>query len=126
MGLSPLRWTWISLHVLLSIAFFAQLTALAGFALLALAISDARGYAAALWARSRITTHQAFAFGLAVAIVFYTMAVTCLVDIGEPRQRRSTDALFVFACVLGIGLWRNARAALNRDPSSPDGDHTSA
>ena len=42
---------------------------------------------------------------LAAFLVFYTMAITCLIDIGEPRQRRPTDLLILFMGALGIHVW---------------------
>jgi len=45
-------------------------------------------------------------YGLAGMIVFYTAAVSCLIEVGDPRYRVPTDALIVFMVFLGIHLWR--------------------
>lgn len=43
-------------------------------------------------------------YALVLVILFYTCLVTCLVDVGSPRQR-SGDALLIFATFIGYRLW---------------------
>jgi len=49
---------------------------------------------------------QAFIYGFAGTIVFYTVAITCLIQVGIPRYRVPTDALIVVMLFLGTHLWR--------------------
>ncbi|MCL4849565.1 MAG: hypothetical protein KJ066_23680 [Acidobacteria bacterium] len=104
LGSPVVRWFGTGLHFLVVWCFFLQLVVLAGFA-----AADASrrlvGASAGLLAQIGVTPAQAIAFALAGVIVFYTMAVTCLVDIGEPRQRRTTDLLVLFMCWLGAWVW---------------------
>jgi len=44
------------------------------------------------------------AYLLSGVTVFYTMLITCMVDIGDPRQR-SGDALLVFMLFIGLHIW---------------------
>ena len=90
MGHRLTRWVWLGVHVLVVGLFFTQLVMLAGRPRTP-AEPDAAG-ASAL---------QTWAYVLAVTITFYTMALSCLLDIGEPRQRRPTDVLLVLAWVMG-------------------------
>ena len=45
-------------------------------------------------------------YGLAGTIVFYTAAISCLVEVGDPRYRVPTDGLIVFMLFLGTDLRR--------------------
>lgn len=96
---SALRWLWALLHLTIVGFFFLQLVVLGG-----VAIFDARAI--------RATAVQIQAYVLAAAIVFYTMILSCAIDIGEPRQRLSTDALIVFMCFLGAQIWAQSRKVL--------------
>jgi hypothetical protein len=49
---------------------------------------------------------QGLIYGLAGTIVFYTAAISCLVEVGDPRYRVPTDSLIVFMLFLGTHLWR--------------------
>ena len=49
---------------------------------------------------------QEFVYGLAGTIVAYTAAISCIVDVGDPRHRVPTDVLIVFMLFLGTDLWR--------------------
>lgn len=118
-----LRWVWVGLHGVL-VATFAMLLA----TVLAVAALRATGLISQIPRAPREALRaSAFPFLLAVSIVLYTMVLTCLADIGEPRQRRSTDALFVFATVLGTWAWRMVAEAAMSDgsarhhPDSQDG-----
>ena len=101
MNSSAMRWLWIGVHGSLVVVLAIQLMVLVAWL--------------AVWVTIRPrpirvpeglpASPAAFAYVSALVIVGYTMALSCLVDIGEPRQRRSTDAIFVFACVLGLHAW---------------------
>jgi hypothetical protein len=105
MGSSVLRWLWAALHVALVSFFFLQLTVAAGVTTFEASkrLAGTRRGAGPPWVRA--TAAQALAYLMAGGVVFYTMILTCLVDIGEPRQRRPTDVLVVFMCVLGAHVW---------------------
>ena len=48
----------------------------------------------------------ALMYALAGTIVFYTAAISCLIQDGTPRYRIPTDGLIVFMLFLGTHLWR--------------------
>jgi len=54
---------------------------------------------------ARLIHFQEFVYGLAGTIVIYNAAVTCLVQVGDPRHRLPTDALIIFMIFLGTHLW---------------------
>lgn len=101
-----LRWTWAALHLLIVLLLAVQLMAAGGVAVYR-RVFAAEG--ARIGAPFDITAAQAQAYRLAAAIVLYTMAVSCAVDIGEPRQRRPTDVLAVFMCAVGLQVWQQNR-----------------
>lgn len=107
---TPVRWLGVAVHSLVVAIAFAQLVVLAGFGLFA-ATARLAGIPRTIPAITA-TPLQASAYLHAAFIVFYTMAVTCLVDIGEPRQRRPTDALLVFLCFLGAHVWLHTLTTL--------------
>lgn len=98
-----LRWAWALLHVVLLSAFALQLVVFVGVLVFE---ATRRGFRAS---PIRATDVQAFAYVLAGSIVFYNMLLSCFVDIGETRQRRPTEVLFVFMCFLGAHIWRQSR-----------------
>lgn len=125
MDSSLLRALWWGLHLLLVCVFFGEIVVLTGAAAFA---ASAHGWS---WMRETVASTgeragQLVSYGLAAAIVFYTMLLSCAIDIGEARQRRSTDALIIFMCFLGIHLWAvlagDVRRAGVRD-EGPDGRH---
>lgn len=44
------------------------------------------------------------AYSLAAIVLFYTMIITCMFDVGHPRQRTG-DALIIFMLFLGVRIW---------------------
>jgi len=50
---------------------------------------------------------------LALVAIFYTMLVSCVVEIGTPRYRGPTDLLILFVTVLGVELWSQWRRRAN-------------
>jgi hypothetical protein len=49
---------------------------------------------------------QGFIYGLGAVIIFYTAAISCLIEVGTARYRVPTDSLIVFMIFLGTYLWR--------------------
>jgi hypothetical protein len=49
---------------------------------------------------------EAFIYGFAGVIVFYTAVISCLIEFGNARYRAPTDGLIIFMLVLGLHLWR--------------------
>lgn len=105
MSSSLLRWAWGLLHAALLIVLVVEAALLVALAALRLSERMA-GLQRRLVPPIAATPTQTLAFALAGGIVFYTMILSCVIDIGEPRQRRTTDALFVFMCFLGVYVWR--------------------
>ena len=106
MNSSLLRWSWVVLHLVILGVFFVQLTVVAGVT----ALDFGRGRALLAAANGGNQFSLAFtAYLLAGAIFLYTLLLSCFLDIGEPRQRRSTDVLIVFMCVVGGYLWARLR-----------------
>ena len=54
---------------------------------------------------TRLIDFQEFAYGLAGTIVVYTAAISCFIDVGDPRHRVPTDVIIVFMLFLGTHLW---------------------
>jgi hypothetical protein len=101
-----LRWLWVGVHGALVLLLAVQLMIVAAWVAVRLTfrrppIREHEGV------RARPAT---WAYAVGLAIIGYTMALSCFIDIGEPRQRRSTDAIFVFVCVLGLQTWSRAAA----------------
>jgi len=48
---------------------------------------------------------QSFIYSLAATIVTYSVVITCLIQVGQPRYRVPTEALIVFMLFLGAHLW---------------------
>jgi len=53
---------------------------------------------------TRSIDFQEFVYGLAGTIVFYTAAISCFIDVGDPRHRVPTDVIIVFMLFLGTHL----------------------
>jgi hypothetical protein len=50
----------------------------------------------------------ALLYGFGCSIVFYTAAISCVVQDGTPRYRVPTDALILFLAFAGLRLWRTS------------------
>jgi hypothetical protein len=114
MDSTALRLLWAGLHAGLFSAFLVQLAIVVATAAAAITF---RGHAGAGASRLpiEITGLQAFAYTLGVTIVLYTMIFSCTLDIGEPRQRRSSEAIFITAVALGLFVWnQTARTAASK------------
>jgi len=102
---SILRWIWGVLQLTVVAIFFAQIVA----------IPSVKYFDARRTARRRGELPPApgessildITYLLTGTIVFYTMLLSCFLDIGEPRQRRPTDVLIVAMCFLGAQAWRS-------------------
>ena len=98
MDSSALRWLWTLVH----------------FAVVGLFAIQVMGWISlwSRWTRPAVDQQpafddlQTFASVFAMAVILYTMVLCCFMDIGEPRQRRSTDAVIVFATLLGVAARR--------------------
>lgn len=55
---------------------------------------------------AKLIDFQKFVYGLAGTIVFYSAAISCFIDVGDPRHRVPTDVIIVFMLFLGSHLWR--------------------
>ena len=100
-----LNWLWVALHAAIVLALFAQLIVFTGHGL----FQGSLGFAG-IGREERSTTlvasrEQILAYVLAAAIVFYTMILSCLMDIGEVRQRRPTDVFIVLMVFVGARIW---------------------
>jgi hypothetical protein len=92
-----LQGVWTLMHFGLMAAFFLQLLAIVGTAL-------TTGLA-------QMPARLKFVYWMAVIMIFYTMALTCLLDVGNPRCRVPTDGLLVVATLIGFEMWKRIRAA---------------
>ncbi|MCK7475799.1 MAG: hypothetical protein MZV49_25195 [Rhodopseudomonas palustris] len=112
---SVLRWTWGVLHGLIVSCFFAQVIVLAGVGLFE-ASKWAAGVRDRAWCPGPAPTGPRCARASPEPSSCYAMLLSCFLDIGDPRQRRPTDMLVVFLCVLGPHVWhRSVRAAAQRE-----------
>jgi hypothetical protein len=117
-GSSLLRWMWGLLHLTVVAIFFTQAVAIPSVAYFdARRSSRPRGAPVVAHPGSSILNT---AYLLAGAIVFYTMLLSCFLDIGEPRQRRPTDALIVVMCFLGAHLWKSLISKGRLSPNVAD------
>jgi hypothetical protein len=103
MNSPALRWSWVLLHMVVLAVFFLQVTVAIGIAALELKTTAKTTSGVVL----AVLSPAVVAYVLAGAIFLYTLLLSCVFDIGEPRQRRPTDVLILFMCVLGLQLWRS-------------------
>ncbi len=104
---SGLHLGWAALHFVFLGIFVLQFVTFLGLALL----SKSKRI---VWGRKGITPDDArpnlhslsvLAYTLAGTMVFLTMILTCTIDVGQPRQRTSTESLFIFMIFLGASIW---------------------
>ncbi|MGE5357937.1 MAG: hypothetical protein ACM3NQ_02900 [Bacteroidales bacterium] len=110
MGSSTLRLIWAALQAAIVAFFFLQAMVLGSVVAFDASRRRCGGRARTFVSAIQATAPQVLAYLLAIGIVFYTMLLSCFLDIGEPRQRRPTELLIVFVCVLGAHLWRQSAA----------------
>jgi hypothetical protein len=100
-----LHWVWAAVHVSIMLAFFTQLIVFAGAAVFQASrrLSGMGGEEPTPCLEA--TREQILGYLIAGTIVFYTMILSCVVDIGEVRQRRPTDVLIVSMVFVGTRIW---------------------
>jgi hypothetical protein len=104
LGKPAARWAWVGVHVLIVGLCFVQLGAIVG-------VSAVPTFRSLLEA----TAPQIWGYALAGSVVLYTMALSCGLDIGDPRQRRPADVFLVLMCAIGALVWRKLReSGVNR------------
>ncbi len=102
---------WSSLESVVFTLFFAAL-------FLILTLTGVRYFYARLWNflfQERRAPSAKFLTLLSLwLIIFYSMVVSIMVDIGIPRHRKPTDLLIVFACLLSLTILNEMRQTINR------------
>jgi hypothetical protein len=101
------RWVWVLVHVALVGGLLLQVIVILGMAAYDATRVRVLGVP---WRVPRQLTHEGRAvtvWMILAAVIVYTMVLSCLIDIGEVRQRRQTDVLIILACVLGAKIWRS-------------------
>jgi hypothetical protein len=91
---------WAVIHFLLIGGFFVSFVLLIGAAI---HINLVRTFI--IERELRMVPLQALMYGFAGTIVFYTAAISCLIEGGDPRYRVPADALIVFMLFLGSQSW---------------------
>jgi hypothetical protein len=89
-----LQWTWQLLQALVLCTFMLAAIAIVGSWL----VKDAPPRSPAL-----------FAWLTGSAMVLYTMFVSCLIDIGDPRYRSPVDGILLVTTLVGLTIWTNER-----------------
>ena len=97
-GARPLVLLWLSIHLLLALAFVAQSCVTAGLLVLR-RVPDA-----VLWP-------LVFCYSL----LLYNLAISTMFEVGNPRHRTPTDAVALLVLAVGLTLWNAAR----RDATPP-------
>ena len=112
---SALRWVWALLHAAVTSTFFLQACVLIG--LCAFAFSRRRRMPLEAGGTGiQATSIQTMSYLLGGAVVIYTMVLSCLLDIGEPRQRRPTDVIVLMMCFLAAQVWSQSVAERRQSP----------
>lgn len=105
-AISPFgRWPWVLIHIAVVGGFLMQVIVILGTTMYDASRVRVR---AESWRVPRYLAPEGGALTLwiiAAAVIAYTVALVCLIDIGEVRQRRQTDLLMIFGCVLGANIW---------------------
>jgi len=101
-----LQAVWVVLHFCVFGAFGLSLVLLVGAAGLLASCTRSVGRLSMPADTLIRLDEQAFAYALAGTIVFYTAAVSCLIEVGDPRYRLPTDSLILFMLFLAVPLWR--------------------
>ncbi|MBZ5601271.1 MAG: hypothetical protein LAO79_03095 [Acidobacteriia bacterium] len=92
-----LQFMWAAIEVAMAVLFFFQLWVIGGGALLALLVG------------STAPRVDWFFYGMAAVIVLYTMVVSCMVEVGDPRYRMPTDIFALFMIFSGANALRRSR-----------------
>ncbi len=91
-----LQLLWTLAHFVLIAAFFVQLVAIVGTALTN-GLPDA-------------TRRLTYPYAMGLLVIFYTMTLSCLIDVGNPRFRVPADGVIVLVTLLGIEMWKRIRS----------------
>jgi hypothetical protein len=101
---------WAALHFVLISVFAVTLALLAGIAVFLFTCwswsHDGTKLDGKLEHGLRLIQSNAFMLVMASTIVIYTSAVSCLVEVGNPRYRVPTDSLIIFVIFIGTNIWR--------------------
>ena len=92
----PVQLLWTLFHFVLIAAFFIQLIAIVGTALTN-GLPDA-------------TRRLTYPYAVGLIVIFYTMTLSCLIDVGNPRFRVPTDGVIVLVTLIGIEMWKRIRS----------------
>jgi hypothetical protein len=97
---------WAVVHFCVLGLFFLQTVMFVGTGMWLIAKPLTTGHARPRGIVPGLTPAQVVSYALAGTIVLYTMLITCLVDIGDPRQRRPTDGLILLMVFVGAQVVR--------------------
>jgi len=89
---------WVVLQFTLVALFFLQLIAVVGTAL--------------TLGGELVSTELRTVYLLGLIYIFYTMSVSCFVDVGDPRHRLPSEGIMVTTSVIGLYIWSNLRSRL--------------
>lgn len=103
---------WAGLQILVVGWFGLQLFVVGGLGVFELSRRLAQGRLAV--AASPLTGSRVTVYLLALCMIVYTMAVSCLVHHGDPRFRTVNDPLIVLLCFLGSSMWHRLLVATGR------------
>jgi hypothetical protein len=100
-----LQFAWVSVHFALIGLFALQCIVMSGTALLQISrrLLGTDGGTVRAWLDAHLV--ESVAYVLAAVIVFYTMTLSCMFDVGDTRQRVPTDVFITFMTVLGGHWW---------------------
>jgi hypothetical protein len=88
---------WTAMHFGLMGLFFLQLLAVLGTAM-------TRGL-------SGMPARLRDVYWMGLITIFYTMGLSCLLDVGNPRFRVVTDGMLILVTLIGFQFWKQLRAA---------------
>ena len=91
-----LQLVWTLFHFALMTAFLVQLIAIVGTAM-------TRGL-------PEVTRRLNHPYAIGLLVIFYTMSLSCLIDVGNPRFRVPTDGVIVLVTLLGFQMWKQIRS----------------
>jgi len=94
---------WVALHFAIVLIFALQFIVMTGMGLHQIT----RWLIGAELPRSAVERDlfRASAYVIATVIVIYTMVLSCMVDVGDTRQRVPTDVFILFLTLLGVHWW---------------------
>lgn len=102
-GSRLLHLSWVGFHFAVVGGFLLQLVVLGGLG--AFELSRRLASRPRTFDRTPLLASQLTAYGIALTVIAYTLAVSCLVHQGEPRFRTPTETQIVFLCFLGGSIW---------------------